>query len=186
MSISPHSNPPLTTAARAASDVVVPDGRLAEIVAFESAVISYFVDAADLLGIPKSLAVIYGICFASADPLSPAEIRARVDLSAGSLSQGLRFLTGLGALIEVSVPGERAARYAPDVELRKLLIHYLERRVEAQLDAGKDRLKAMKATVPKTSPKQGKILKSRVESLTNWHRKSRALMPLLKSALKLS
>ena len=58
---------------------------------------------------------VLGICFASAEPLSPAEIRTRVDLSAGSLSQGLRFLTGLGALIEVSVPGERAARYAPDV-----------------------------------------------------------------------
>jgi hypothetical protein len=75
---------------------------------------------------------------------------------------------------------------APDIELRKLLIHYLERRVEAQLDAGHARLKAMKATVPKTAGKPAKILKSRVESLTNWHRKSRALMPLLKGALKLS
>ena len=122
----------------------------------------------------------------TSEPLSPAEIRARVDLSAGSLSQGLRFLTGLGALIEVSVPGERAARYVPDVELRKLLIHYLERRVEAQLDAGQTRLKTMKAGVPKLPGKSGKILKSRVESLTGWHRKSRALMPLLKGALKLS
>ncbi len=169
-----------------AADVVVPEGRAAEVVAFEEAVISYFLDAADLLGVPKSLAVIYGICFASAEPLSPAEIRARVDLSAGSLSQGLRFLTGLGALIEVSVPTERAARYAPDIELRKLLIHYLERRVEAQLDAGQTRLKAMKASVPKIPGKSGKVLKARVESLSGWHRKSRALLPLLKGALKLS
>ena len=168
------------------AEVVVSDGRPADVVAFEGAVVSYFLDAADLLGVPKSLAVIYGICFASTDPLSPAEIRARVDLSAGSLSQGLRFLTGLGALIEVSVPGERAARYAPDVELRKLLIHYLERRVEAQLDIGQTRLKAMKAGVPKIAGKPGKILKSRVDSLSGWHRKSRALMPLLKGALKLT
>ena len=168
------------------AEVVVSDGRPADVVAFEGAVVSYFLDAADLLGVPKSLAVIYGICFASAEPLNPAEIRARVDLSAGSLSQGLRFLTGLGALLEVSVPGERAARYAPDVELRKLLIHYLERRVEAQLDAGQVHLKSMKANVPKGLGAKSKILKSRVESLSSWHRKSRALMPLLKGALKLS
>jgi DNA-binding transcriptional regulator GbsR (MarR family) len=186
MAILPNTNPPLPVAASPVADLIVPDGRPAEVVAFEQSVVAYFLDAADLLGVPKSLAVIYGICFASTDPLSPAEIRARVDLSAGSLSQGLRFLTGLGAIIEVSVPGERAARYAPDTELRKLLIHYLERRVEAQLDAGQVSLKAMKANVPKCLGAKSKILKSRVESLSGWHRKSRALMPLLKGALKLS
>jgi DNA-binding transcriptional regulator GbsR (MarR family) len=186
MVISPHSNPPMPEEPSPINGIIVPDGRPAEVVAFERSVIAYFLDAADLLGVPKSLAVIYGICFASSDPLSPSEIRARVDLSAGSLSQGLRFLTGLGAIIEVSVPGERAARYAPDVELRKLLIHYLERRVEAQLDAGQVHLKSMKANLPKGLGSKSKILRSRVESLSGWHGKSRALMPLLKGALKLS
>jgi len=186
MAILPNSAPPILVAPSPGTEIIVPDGRPAEVVAFEQSVVAYFLDAADLLGVPKSLAVIYGICFASTDPLSPAEIRARVDLSAGSLSQGLRFLTGLGAIIEVSVPGERATRYAPDVELRKLLIHYLERRVEAQLDAGQVHLKAMKANLPKGLGLKSKILKSRVESLSGWHHKSRALMPLLKGALKLS
>ena len=186
MAILPNTNPPLPVAASPVADLIVPDGRSAEVVAFEQSVVAYFLDAADLLGVPKSLAVIYGICFASTDPLSPAEIRARVDLSAGSLSQGLRFLTGLGAIIEVSVRGERVTRYAPDVELRKLLIHYLERRVEAQLDAGQVHLKAMKANLPKGLGSKSKILKARVESLSGWHHKSRALMPLLKGALKLS
>ena len=96
MAILPNSAPPIPVAPPPGAEIIVPDGRPAEIVAFEQSVVAYFLDAADLLGVPKSLAVIYGICFASTDPLSPAEIRARVDLSAGSLSQGLRFLTGLG------------------------------------------------------------------------------------------
>jgi DNA-binding transcriptional regulator GbsR (MarR family) len=151
---------------------------------FEAAVIAYFVDAAGLLGVPKSLAIIYGVCFASAEPLSPAEIRARVDLSAGTLSQGIRFLTGLGALREASVPGERAARYEPDVGLRKLLLHYLEDRVEAQLDAGHARLKTLKGCVPGRGA-HAKLLRSRVAALTGWHSKSRALIPLVKGALRL-
>ncbi|MEN9813955.1 MAG: hypothetical protein RL479_2641 [Verrucomicrobiota bacterium] len=51
--------------------------RDAEALEFETAVVSYFLDAADLLGVPKSLALIYGICFASPEPLSPADLKQR-------------------------------------------------------------------------------------------------------------
>jgi hypothetical protein len=50
--------------------LVLADGRDPENVRFEVAVITCFVDAADLLGVPKSLAAIYGICFASPDHFS--------------------------------------------------------------------------------------------------------------------
>ena len=64
--------------------------RPAERVEFEVAVVDFFVGAAHLLGVPKSVAAIYGIVFASAAPLSFADIAARLDLSQGSISQGLR------------------------------------------------------------------------------------------------
>ena len=51
--------------------------------------VEFFVKAADLLGIPKSVAAIYGICFASPEPLSFADIEARLDISRGSISQGV-------------------------------------------------------------------------------------------------
>ena len=68
----------------------------ASVVGFEEAVVDFFVDAADLLGVPKSVAVLYGIVFASPQPLSFADIEARGSLSKGSVSQGLRVLRKMG------------------------------------------------------------------------------------------
>ncbi len=169
-----------------ATRLVLPNGRSPEVVAFEVAVVSYFLDAADLLGVPKSLAAIYGLCFASPEPLSHADLKLRLDISTGSISQGIRFLAGIGALADVSGPDERMARYAPDVELRKLLTHFLEQRVEAQLDAGRDRIRTIKSSVPPASAPAAKLLQGRVAYLESWHTRSRALLPLIKGALRLT
>jgi DNA-binding transcriptional ArsR family regulator len=85
---------------------VLPGDRPADAVAFEAAVVDFFVDAADLLGVPKSVAAIYGIVFASPEPLSFADIAARLDISKGSISQGLRVLREVGALIEAPLMTE--------------------------------------------------------------------------------
>ena len=62
------------------------DGRPAEVVAFEEAMVSFFLEAAEMLGGPKSVAAIYGICFASPEPLSYSDVRDRLDISSGSVS----------------------------------------------------------------------------------------------------
>jgi len=63
---------------------VVPGTRPEGIVKFEEQMVSFFVDAADLLGVPKSVAAIYGIVFASPEPLSFSKISARLNFSNGS------------------------------------------------------------------------------------------------------
>lgn len=94
------SRPPSTTSRPPAtsSALVLPGGRPADVVAFENALVDFFVNAADLLGVPKSVAAIYGIVFASPEALSFAAIEARLDISKGSVSQGLRVLKEVGAL----------------------------------------------------------------------------------------
>ncbi len=164
---------------------VKPADRPAEIVAFENAVISFFVDAADILGVPKSVAAIYGICFASPEPLTFAEIEARLDISKGSVSQGLKLLKEVGAIRPFADESARLERYEPDIELRKLVLHYLEQRVSKQLLAGRGRIREIKAALP--GPAAGRaVLKERVASLEGWHSKSAALLPLIKGALKLT
>ena len=69
-----------------AKDLLQKQERSASVVGFEEAVVDFFVDAADLLGVPKSVAVLYGIVFASPQPLSFADIEARGTLSKGSIS----------------------------------------------------------------------------------------------------
>jgi hypothetical protein len=63
------------------------DGRPPEVVAFEEAVVEFFLEASEALAVPKSLAAIYGVCFASPVPLSYTEVRDRLGISSGSVSQ---------------------------------------------------------------------------------------------------
>lgn len=171
-------------------------GRAPRVVAFEAEVLSFFVDAADILGVPKSVAAIYGICFASAEPLSFADIDARLDISQGSISQGLRVLRDVGALkIASELPhpalnsqvrdAKRRDYYTPDLELRKLAAHFIEQRLEKQLGTGKQRLEAMQAAVPAGENGSAEELKARLTYLQSWHDQARALVPLARTFLKL-
>jgi hypothetical protein len=110
----------------------------------------------------------------------------RPDATDDQDSQGLRLLRGVGALKEVSAPTDRVERFEPDIELRNLILHYLEQRVEKQLNSGKQRIRDIKASIPRSEPAAAKLLVARVKSLEGWHKKSRAILPLFKGALKLT
>ena len=94
------------------------EGREQGVVAFERSLVGFFAEAADLLGVPKSVAIIYGIVFASPRPLCFSEIELRVDLSKGSISQGLRVLREMGAIKEVSTPKDRLELFSPDMLIK--------------------------------------------------------------------
>jgi len=164
--------------------LVLPGDRAAESVAFEEQVVDFFVSAADLLGVPKSVAAIYGIVFASPRPLSFAEIGERLDISKGSISQGLRVLREVGALKEVSTPADRAELFTPDLALRKLVARFLENRLEKQLAAGASRLSALGKAIPGRNGEAAELRK-RLQSLADWHAKAKFLLPAAKRVLQL-
>lgn len=181
------ASPEHTTAANASalSGLVVPGDREPDVVEFERQVVEFFVNAADLLGVPKSVAAIYGIVFASPAPLSFADIEARLDISKGSISQGLRVLREVGALKEVSSEADKAELFEPDLEMRKLVDRFLENRLKRQLDAGNARLATLKQAVADRPADEADILKQRIRSLSDWHARAKALMPIAKTFLKL-
>ncbi|MDB6113223.1 MAG: hypothetical protein JWQ62_168 [Lacunisphaera sp.] len=176
--------PPPAKAAPAGAQLVNGGNRPADVVAFENAMVDFFVGAADLLGVPKSVAAIYGIVFASPLPVSFADIEARLDISKGSISQGLRVLRDIGALREVSAASDRAELFTPDLELRKLIQRFLELRLQQQLDAGRGRLAALGRTVPGRNG-EAEILRKRLKHLQSWHDKAHALLPVVRAFLKL-
>lgn len=153
--------------------------------AFEAGVVDFFMDAAEMLSVPKSVAAIYGILFASPQPLSFAEIEQRLHLSKGSISQGLRALREIGAIKEISTAADRAELFVPDTEMRKLIAHFLETRVDQQLGAAKPRLNSMQEALGAYSKGEQKILKERLQKLQRWHERTRALLPLIRTFLKL-
>jgi DNA-binding transcriptional regulator GbsR (MarR family) len=161
-------------------------GRIPEETAFDAAMVEFFVKAADLLGIPKSVAAIYGTCFASPEPLSFADIEARLDISRGSISQGVRVLRDMGALKSVGKRDERREAFAPDLRLRNLIEHWLDSRLQKQLSAGQGRLQQLDKLVPGGRSASAKELRNRIKSLQAWHDKTRAVLPLVKTFLKLS
>lgn len=166
--------------------LVVPHRRPQEVVAFERQIVDFFVSAADVLGVPKSVAAIYGIVFASPLPLSFADIEERLDISKGSISQGLRFLREVGALKEVSGPMDRAELFVPDLELRKVISRFIEGRLGRQLQAGSSRLAALNKAVPGGSRESAAELRRRLKSLTDWHVKANSVLPVVRGILKVT
>ncbi|PTX98387.1 hypothetical protein [Opitutus sp. ER46] len=261
------------------------EGRPPAQVEYEQSLVAFFVEGAQMLGIPKSVAAIYGICFASAEPLSFSDINERLDISSGSISQGLRVLKEVGALKpeagslrpeagglkpeagsrrpeagslraeagsqkpeagnQMSDVGRQpvlrslgeggmsassaaqtnnseriannpfpadnpaasggaanaaqpnayslppnagsaakgGARYTPDLELRNLVLRWIDQRLQKQLETGRSRIRTLRASVPADAHRE--VLDERLRALEIWHGKAAALLPLVKTALKI-
>jgi len=177
----------LTVPALAPSRTLVRgDDRAPDVVAFEVALVDFFIRGAELLGVPRSVAAIYGIVFASPEPLCFADIEERLDISKGSVSQGLRVLREIGAIKVVDGNGDRRDYFAPDLELRKLVVRFLDERLQRQLADGSDRLKQLSRAMPDSGAADTATLRERIRQLKNWHDKTRSVVPVIKTFLALT
>lgn len=180
------ARPPHTPAGTAApTGLVLAGNRPAEVIAFEEEVVALFVSMADLLGIPKSVAAIYGIVFASPLPVSFADIDARLDFSKGSISQGLKLLREIGAIKEVSSAADRAELFEPDLELRRMVRRFLEQRVQKQIEAGEQRLAHLARSVPGGRSAGADLLRDRLRHLQGSHQRARKLLPIIQGFLRI-
>ncbi len=166
--------------------LVIAGDRPSGIVLFETQMVAFFVDAAELLGVPKSVAAIYGIVFASPEPLSFSDIESRLDFSKGSISQGLRALREIGAITEVSTEKDRTELFSPDLEMRRLIQRFLEQRLDTQLKQGKNRLGNLMKSLGVLTGSDQKLITERLQKLQRWHDRAIALMPVAKTFLKLT
>lgn len=150
---------------------------------FEGEIVAVFADLVTLLGLPKSMGEIYGLIFASPEPLAFAVIEQKLRLSKGSVSQGLRSLRELGAIQAVGGESDRRERWEATIELRKLIgtilrerfVPYLER--QDQRIANADNLLAGEALV--ADPAQLKALRTRLDKLQTWQSRARTFLPLI-------
>lgn len=110
----------------------------------EAQVISVFVQLAQAMGMQKSLGEIYGLLYATPEPLAFQDIVDRLGLSKGSVSQGLRFLRTVGAIKPVVVVGDRREFFEPVLELRALVGGFLKERLNPELESWGVRAKALK------------------------------------------
>lgn len=163
-----------------------PDGGLRG-ARLQASIIELFVSAADALSVPRSWGEIYGVIFASPQPLSFQEVEERLRLSKGAVSQGLRMLRAWGAVRTVYVPGDRRDHFEPETELRHLIGGFLRERIHPHLEQGKQRLERVQqealAGDPAMESRDAAILSARLVKLEGWQKKSAMVLPLVAKVL---
>ncbi len=154
----------------------------------EAEVIAIFVQMTHVLGVPRSLGEIYGLLFATSQPLAFQEIADRLGLSKGSISQGLKFLRTIGAIKPVVVAGDRREFFEPVVELRLLVGGFLQERLNPQLDEWGRRAKALKIGHFERAPEsqtvgladsEHEILVGRLDKLVTWQKRASTVLPMI-------
>jgi DNA-binding transcriptional regulator GbsR (MarR family) len=154
------------------------DGQTAR-AALEREVIDHFVEISCALGQPRSLAEIYGILFISPQPLTMDDLIGRLQISKGSVSQGLRFLRDIGAVREVEATGDRRTHYEAVAELRRLAGRFLSEQLAPRV-AGNEKRLARLADRLNELPEPGRQhAESRITMLQSWHKNTRRILPLV-------
>lgn len=142
----------------------------------EDELVEIFSDLARLLGNPPSCGAIYGLLFASEQPLSMDEIIARLDISKGSASQGLRQLSEIGAIARSN--GDRPARYRAELELRLLLAGFLREQLTPRIENAANRLGELKKMLPLLPDGARANATARIGKLSAWHERAMSTVPL--------
>jgi DNA-binding transcriptional regulator GbsR (MarR family) len=150
----------------------------------ERQVIDVFVDGVKVIGLPKSLGEIYGLLFFSPQALSLDDVVAKLQLSKGSASQGLRMLRELGAVKEAESHGSRRTLYEPDVDLKRLVGGFIREQVRPHLESGKGKVvKLVKQAGREDEAELQKFYKRRLKKLDAWISRGRVVLPIIQRML---
>lgn len=152
----------------------------------ERQMVAVFVDGVRVLGLPRSIGEIYGLLFISRSPLSLDDLVLRLNISKGSVSQGLRMLKSLGAVHEANGNGgtERRTYYEPAVELKRLVGGFIRKQIRPHLESGKTKISQLaQIACELPDPEHRQFLSGRVERLDQWMRSGAKVLPLLQTFL---
>ncbi len=145
--------------------------------------IHLFVRFAAMLGLPRSVAEIYGLLFMSEKPLTMDTLIERLNISKGSASQGLKYLQDLGAVRTVYVVSERRTHYEAVAELRRLAGRFLNHQIQAHFESSGALLDGLEAQTQLLPDAQRKHAMERIELLRRWERTGRDVLPMLLTML---
>lgn len=149
----------------------------APLAAHEVELAQFFVQMAAVLGVPRSVAEIYSLLYASPGPVDFDQIHGRLGMSKGSVSQGLRFLRDQGMVLSNRVAGSRKERWEPTASLAASLVTLLRCQVLPALVQASPRLDRIwvGAEAKGTSP----AVLERLSRLRRWNARALELFPLL-------
>ena len=148
--------------------------------------IDYFVRLMSLLGMPRSVGEIYGLLYFSTEPMPMDMIAARLGISIGSASQGLRTLRSLKAVKVTYVLGDRRDLYLAESGFRHLLSTFIKEEIMPHLESGKARIDRMEEILGRDGEDYDEAFcRLRIEKLKRLQKASFRLLPTLAGLLKL-
>ena len=153
------------------SQVVVPRSRM-EFVDMSGGLAQGF-------GLPRSVGEIYGLLFISPEPLPLDVIVSRLEISKGSVSQGLRFLRNLGAVKPVYVSGDRRDHFTAVAELKKLANGFIRGELNPNLESATIRLDELKSMARNDVSPNSDFFKERIRRIGNWRRRGGMLLKIV-------
>jgi DNA-binding transcriptional regulator GbsR (MarR family) len=152
--------------------------------AVEVDMIDIFVRIARLFGVSKSVGEIYGLLFVSTAPVPLDYIRAKLNLSSGSASQGLRLLRTLGAVHATYVPGDRRDHFLAETGLRKITTGFLREKVVPDLMVHEEQLERLTSLLDDLPSGNRSHIEARIKLLQSWRRQARAVLPIVMGGLE--
>ena len=148
--------------------------------------IDYFVRLMSLLGMPRSVGEIYGLLYFSIAPMPMDMVAARLGISIGSASQGLRTLRSLKAVRVTYVLGDRRDHYLAESEFRHLLSSFIKEEIMPHLESGKARIERMEEILGRDGGDYDEAFcRLRIDKLKRLQKASFRLLPTLAGLLKL-
>jgi len=152
---------------------------------FSRECVEFFGEAVQLFGVPPSVGEIYGLLYASSEPLSFSDIFEQLDISKGSASQGLNLLRSLGAVQTASPLDANGRReyFSPELSLRKLLRGVLDERVSPLTRKSAGRLARLRELADGAAGRERRFRLGRVQQLETWRRRLKAVVPVLGTLL---
>jgi DNA-binding transcriptional regulator GbsR (MarR family) len=147
----------------------------------EDSILNLCVKLCSILGLPKSVGLIYGAVFVSARPIEAGEICQKLKISRGSVSQGLKFLKELGAIRSEGLNGNRAEHFVAEDHLRKAVETFVTKKIGPAFEELGEQVKRLGNDPSRPLPED---LRGKLETIRRWHSHGQLLLPLVTGFLK--
>jgi DNA-binding transcriptional regulator GbsR (MarR family) len=109
---------------------------------------------------------------------------ARLQISKGSVSQGLKALRMFGAIREGEGPDARRTYFEADIKLKKLVGGFIREQLRPHLKSGNERLKELeKVVMEEGDTDQRAFYEGRVKKLERWLKQGKLILPLMQRVL---
>jgi len=147
----------------------------------ENSILHLCVKLCAILGLPKSVGLIYGAVFVSAQPIEAGDICKKLKISRGSVSQGLKFLRELGAVRVEGESGNRAEHFVVEDHLRKAVETFVTKKIAPAFDELGQEVVRLEGDPNNNLPTE---LKEKLETIRRWHSHGQLLLPLVTGFLR--